>query len=43
MPKIIAISGEIGWDVYPDQIRAQIEEAEKKTLALADTIRYFGL
>jgi ATP-dependent protease ClpP protease subunit len=28
MPKIIAISGEIGWDVYPEQIRSQIAEAK---------------
>lgn len=28
MPKIIAISGEIGWDVYPDQIREQINQAK---------------
>lgn len=28
MPKIIAISGEIGWDVWPDRIREQIEAAE---------------
>lgn len=27
MPKIIAISGEIGWDVWPDQIREQLAEA----------------
>jgi ATP-dependent protease ClpP protease subunit len=28
MPKIIAISGEIGWDVWPEQIRSQIAEAK---------------
>jgi ATP-dependent Clp endopeptidase proteolytic subunit ClpP len=28
MPKIIAISGEIGWDVWPEEIRAQIAEAK---------------
>ena len=27
MPKIIAISGEIGWDVWPDDVRRQIEAA----------------
>lgn len=28
MPKIIAISGEIGWDVWPEQIRDKIGEAK---------------
>ncbi len=28
MPKIIAISGEIGWDVWPDEIRQQIAQAK---------------
>lgn len=28
MPKIIAISGEIGWDVWPEDIRRQINDAK---------------